>query len=218
MTRGVRGVRGLPAAVSTVVWGAVLPSLGSGQRSRTALSAGVGIGAVIAARASGPDREALGLAPARVGAGLRWGSGAATLVAAAYGCALAVPALRERFVDPGKASRDDFHEWVGVHIPFGTVLPEELLFRSVLGAVASPTVQAVAFGLWHVRPAILAGDDVLGTVAVTGLSGWVFDRLRRRSGSVLAPMLAHLAINAGGALTVRAATALAGPGRPQRAQ
>ena len=41
---------------------------------------------------------------------------------------------------------------------------------------------------------------VAGTVLVTGAAGWVFGRLAARSGSLLAPMLAHLAINEAGAV------------------
>ena len=39
-----------------------------------------------------------------------------------------------------------------------------------------------------------------GTVVATGLAGWVFALLAERSGSLLAPMLAHLAINEAGAV------------------
>ncbi|MCV7083922.1 CPBP family intramembrane glutamic endopeptidase, partial [Mycolicibacterium insubricum] len=41
-------------------------------------------------------------------------------------------------------------------------------------------------------------------VAVTGAAGWVFGWLADRSGSLLAPMLAHLAINESGALATLA--------------
>jgi membrane protease YdiL (CAAX protease family) len=46
---------------------------------------------------------------------------------------------------------------------------------------------------------------VLGTIAVTGLAGWVFGLLADRSGSLAAPMLAHLAINEAGAIAALAA-------------
>lgn len=39
-----------------------------------------------------------------------------------------------------------------------------------------------------------------GTVLVTGMFGWLLGRLRERSGSVVAPMLAHLALNEAGAV------------------
>ena len=82
------------------------------------------------------------------------------------------------------------------------------MYRGALGMVAQdafgPTVgnllQASAFGLSHVVDARGAGEPVVGTVLVTGAAGWVFGRLAARSGSLLAPMLAHLAINEAGAV------------------
>ncbi len=41
-------------------------------------------------------------------------------------------------------------------------------------------------------------------MAATAAAGWVFGLLRDRSGSLLAPVLAHLAINQAGALAVLA--------------
>lgn len=198
--------RGPVAVAAAVGLGAVLPTRRVGPRGRAVLAAGAGIGAVLLARASGLDRVALGLDPSRLRAGLRWGGAAAATIAAGYAVALAVPVLRARFVVDAGGGRDDFYEWIGVHIPVGTVLAEELLFRGVLTALVGPLPQSVAFGLWHVRTAVLAGDSVPGTVLVTGLSGLVFSWLRRGSGSVLAPALAHLALNVGGAVAVRVAT------------
>jgi membrane protease YdiL (CAAX protease family) len=51
---------------------------------------------------------------------------------------------------------------------------------------------------------------VLGTVALTGLAGWMFAWMAERSGSVLAPMLAHLAINEAGAIAALAVQRLPG--------
>ena len=39
---------------------------------------------------------------------------------------------------------------------------------------------------------------------MTGLAGWVFGWLAERSGSLLAPVLAHLAINEAGAVAALA--------------
>jgi membrane protease YdiL (CAAX protease family) len=41
-------------------------------------------------------------------------------------------------------------------------------------------------------------------VLVTGLAGWVFGWLYERSGSLIAPMLVHLAVNEAGALAALA--------------
>jgi membrane protease YdiL (CAAX protease family) len=149
------------------------------------------------------NRTELGLDPARIRSGLRWGGAVASAILAGYTLALAVPSVRTRIADSAGAGRDDFWTWITLHIPVGTVLAEELLFRGVLTPLVGPAVHATAFGLWHVRPAMIAGDSIAGTVAATGLSALAFDWLRRRSGSVVAPVLAHLAINAGGAAAVR---------------
>lgn len=98
-------------------------------------------------------------------------------------------------------------QWLGVHIPIGTAWSEELAFRGVLQPVATEAfgpragrlLQAVAFGLAHIHPARVAGDSVPGTVVVTGVAGWLLGRLRERTGSVTAPLLAHLALNESGA-------------------
>ena len=207
----VRSWRGPVAAVAAVAIGAVLPAAPVGPRGRVLLAAGAGIGAVALTRASGLDRHALGLDPSRLRAGLKWGAAAGGAIGACYVAALSVPAVRERFVDDERGRLGDFYEWIGLHIPIGTVLAEELLFRGALTALVGPLPQAVAFGLWHVRPAMAVGDSVVTTVVVTGLSGLGFAWLRKGSGSVLAPALAHLAINVGGAIAVRAATLGTGP-------
>jgi uncharacterized protein len=204
MTRYPLG--GPAVALAAVLWGAAQPRVRFGTHGRTWMSAGVGLCAVAAARASGMNRSELGLDPSRIPAGLRWGGAVAAVTLTGYAVALAVPGAHQRFAGAGRERRDDFHAWVWVHIPVGTVLAEELLFRGVLTPLVSPPVHAAAFGLWHVRPALATGESVPGTVAVTALSAIGFDQLRRRSGSVVAPMLAHLAINVGGAVAVRIAT------------
>lgn len=151
-------------------------------------------------------RAPLGLRPPPLWAGLRYGAAAAGLVSAGVAAGTALPAvrvaIRERDVPDAPA------RWLALDIPVGTVWFEETLFRGAVTAVASrafgPTggwlLQAAAFGLWHIPDARTAGDPVLGTVVVTGAAGLGFGWLGRRSGSVLAPMLAHLAINEAGAV------------------
>jgi membrane protease YdiL (CAAX protease family) len=97
-------------------------------------------------------------------------------------------------------------------IPLGTVLFEETIFRGVLLAVLLARYprrtailgSAAAFGLWHLVPAVSAADGastiaaigtVAGTIAVTTVAGVLFAWLRMRSGSLLAPILAHVATN-----------------------
>lgn len=113
---------------------------------------------------------------------------------------------------------------VGVEIPIGTVLAEETMFRGVLPAmfrrrfahrrnwaIRADVTAALLFGLWHVLPSLdLAASNQalkdlplgLGTPVAIGASvvatagaGLMFTWLRNRSGSLLAPMLLHWAIN-----------------------
>jgi membrane protease YdiL (CAAX protease family) len=58
--------------------------------------------------------------------------------------------------------------------------------------------------LSHIADARGTGEPVVPTVLVTGLAGWAFGWLYERSGSLTAPMLAHLAINEAGAVAALA--------------
>ncbi|WP_176224972.1 CPBP family intramembrane glutamic endopeptidase [Rhodococcus sp. 1168] len=110
-----------------------------------------------------------------------------------------VIAAQPSWLEHVRPSDNDLAEWILFRIPFGTVVCEELVFRSVFDAV-SPTLSPMFFGLWHIHPARTAGDSVVGTVIGTAAAGVVFSFLRRRSGSVLAPALMHLSVNVSGAV------------------
>ncbi|WJJ10898.1 CPBP family intramembrane metalloprotease [Prescottella equi] len=205
----MRRAAALGFGTALVAWNnGVLPALRLSSRHRAIAGTVVAAGATAAGSACGLRRDELGLGNIR--AGLRWGSAAAALPVVGYAVALAVPSLHDRFAVPDDV-RDDFAEWVSAHIPFGTVATEELLFRGLLTAVTerafppagATSIRAVTFGLWHVHPAHVADDSVPGTVAFTAAASLVFDWLRARSGSLLAPALLHLAVNAGGALLLR---------------
>lgn len=164
------------------------------------------LGTALAAAARAP----LGLSPPQARSGLRLGAATAGLIVAGVIAGSALPRVRA-----GMAGRElpqrPWH-WLAVEIPLGTVWSEETAFRGALATLAAggfgPTggrlVQAVTFGLSHLPDARDTGESLLGTVAATGLAGWVFALLAERSGSVLAPMLAHLAINEAGALAALA--------------
>jgi membrane protease YdiL (CAAX protease family) len=138
-----------------------------------------------------------------------------------------VPATRPWFAD-ARVNRDA--TWLLlyttlVRIPLGTVVLEETLFRGVLlglGVRRWSTGRAIAFssvlfGLWHVLPAFglsanpatasLAGAGAVGrtvsillAVASTAAVGALWCWLRLRSGSLLAPVLVHVASNSFGYL------------------
>jgi uncharacterized protein len=143
----------------------------------------------------------LGLQPPQLWSGLRVGAVAAGVIAATVAALSAIPQVRvgmnNRRIPPAPV------RWLALDIPVATAWTEEMLFRGmfqtiavrVAGPTAGPLVQAAAFGLWHITDARRVGDSVLGTVVVTGVAGWVFGWLAKRSGSILAPVLAHIAFN-----------------------
>lgn len=113
-----------------------------------------------------------------------------------------------------------------VMIPLQTVIPEELAFRGVLhgalnrawGFRGVAVAGSVLFGLWHIATSLgltssnvgftrLFGGGIIGLVAgvmlavlATGVAGFVFSWLRRRSGSLIAPIALHWSLNGMGAL------------------
>lgn len=190
---------------------------------RAAANAGAAALLVLVARRSGLSWRELGLGRCHWRAGARWGAGALLAVASGYGALLAVPELRALLLarPPEAMTAGELAVRALVVIPIGTVLSEEIAFRGVLLAMAHrvlapPAALALAagvFGLWHVSsaqppggaPPALGAAAVAGTVVVTALGGVLFGWLRQRSGSVLAPIGAHLGLNTLGLLAVHVA-------------
>ncbi len=155
-------------------------------------------------------RAPLGLRPPALWSGLRLGLAAAAPVAAGVAATTALPPVRGAMADrklPAATGR-----WLLLRIPLGTVWAEEAAFRAALGTVGADAfgpaggrlLQAAAFGLSHIADARSTGEPVIPTVLVTGAAGWLFGWLRDRSGSLAAPMLAHLAVNEAGAVAALA--------------
>ena len=201
---GFRRIGAVGLAAALVGWSFVSPRFPA--RARLLLQAGLGGLLVVVTRAH------LGLCPPRLWAGLRLGLAAGSAAAAGILAATSLPAVRRSMVErelPAPASA-----WLVLQIPLGTVWGEEAAFRAAMAAVAARVygtsggrlLQAAAFGLSHIADARATGEPVLPTVLATGGAGWVFGWLAERSGSLTAPMLAHLAINeaaAAAALTIR---------------
>jgi uncharacterized protein len=168
-------------------------------------------------------RGRAGLRRDRLRSGLRLGSAAAAPVVAALGLAALTPATRPLLNDQRVAGLDGrqlaYH--VLLRIPLGTVAWEETAFRGVLHAAlrrvlaepAATTVAGAVFGIWHIRPTaealaanrLAAGRGariaaVAATIAATALAGALLSLLRERSGSLAAPVTAHLAANCAGPL------------------
>ncbi|MGB6205838.1 lysostaphin resistance A-like protein [Mycobacterium sp.] len=188
-----RPARALALAAALVGWSFVGPRLPA--RGRSPVQAGLAWLLVLLTRAQ------LGLRPPRLWSGTRLGLVAAVTAAAGVVVVTTVPAVRLSMLRrelPASAST-----WLAVQIPLGTVWGEEAAFRAALaaeagrafGASGGRLLQAVAFGLSHIADARATGEPVLPTVLATGGAGWVFGWLAERSGSLSAPMLAHLAIN-----------------------
>lgn len=190
------------------------------------------------ARRWGLDATDLGLARRRARRGARLGLVSAAVIAATVGAASAIPATRGLFTDArADPASVDVAGAVLLRIPLVTALGEELLFRGALLGVAdtwlSPlgaaTWTSAVFGLWHVTPALAShasnpeaavlaarvGDGravvVAVTVAATTLAGLALAGLRRRSGSLVAPIVAHAAVNSFALLAARRAHRRARP-------
>lgn len=139
-------------------------------------------------------------------AGIKLGVAAAAVVATGVAVGTLIPPVRDA-MGRRQLPRHAW-KWLVVEIPLGTVWAEETAYRGVLGAMAAEAfgtqvgrlVQASAFGLSHIIDARATGEPVVGTVLVTGAAGWLFALLAERSGSLVAPALAHLAINEAGAV------------------
>ncbi|RBY83918.1 CPBP family intramembrane metalloprotease [Geodermatophilus sp. TF02-6] len=204
----------------------VVPALSLTPGVRTGANLAAAVALVAAARAGGLSWTELGLGRRTWRAGIRWGGAALAAITAGYGVLLAVPALRPLLVDPrveGTAA-GQLAVRALLLIPLGTVVPEEVAFRGVLLALTSRllapgralALTSAVFGLWHLAsarlPPVAEGFPLLGiasvaaVVAVTAAGGWVFGWLRQRSGSLLAPIGAHLGSNGLGLLAAWVAT------------
>ena len=158
----------------------------------------------------------------RLRSGARWGLAAAGVAVLLAGTVALLPASRHYLADAtaaGMGTGRVLYESL-VRIPLGTAVVEEVIFRGAIYGLlsrvwkvpAAALIASVLFGLWHVLPTlstlstvrgagVLAGTtagavSVLVTVAATTGAGLIFVWLRERSGSLLAPILAHAGLNA----------------------
>ncbi|MQB02042.1 MAG: CPBP family intramembrane metalloprotease, partial [Actinobacteria bacterium] len=128
--------------------------------------------------------------------------------------------IADRRVADLHGARLAYHLWV--RIPLGTAVAEEVIFRGVLFAawaaqghpdMSAAAYASVAFGLWHVSPAIIGvrmndpgastrrlAIAALGAVVLTTFVGLVLTWLRVETGGLLSPILLHAGINSSAAL------------------
>lgn len=182
--------------------------------------------AVLLGVRAGAGVRAQGLSPDTVASGTRVGLAAAVPITLLVGLGALFPPTRRFFRDdrvtqatPAQAAYELF-----VRIPIATAASEEVMFRSALEGILarnrSPLraalISAPLFGIWHVLPALdrLHSNPGLSlvhrggikrraavvacTIGITATASLGFSWLRRRTGSVVAPILVHYGINAGG--------------------
>lgn len=217
------------AATLTLAWGAfaqwVLP-----ERVRSSAGLGAALGLVALARRQGADWRDVGCDRRDLAAGLKLGVAAAGTLVAVTATARALDRSGRAFHDArvSDASAAEAAAQLLIRIPFATALAEELAFRGVILGLGlrggdrrrALLVSAVAFGLWHIRPALhperqratagVVGQRLapapavaLGDVAATMIGGFGFGWLRLHSGSIAAPVLAHAALNGSAYLATR---------------
>ena len=163
----------------------------------------------------------LGIGRASAGAGFGYGAGAFVAVLLVLLAAAAIP-LTNGFLHDSRAQigAGRLCYELGVSIVLLTAIPEEFAFRGVLLGSAlrlwrprrASVITSLAFGLWHIAPTLHTMADnhavaglaasgggrvllVLGSITVTFLAGLAFCWLRLRSGSLIAPVIAHAATN-----------------------
>ncbi len=186
----------------------------------------VAIGLLVLVRARGLGWAELGLSREHWRSGAAYALGAVALVVTVIAVGALLPWTRPMFMNDNYATISGALIASMVIIPLQTVIPEELAFRGVLhGALTRAwgfrgvaAAGSLFFGLWHIATSLgltssnvgftrLFGGGIVGTVAgvalaviATGFAGFVFTWLRRRSGSLIAPIALHWSLNGLGAL------------------
>ncbi len=184
------------------------------------------VGLVILVRWRGLGWAELGLGREHLRSGLGYALAAVALVMSVIAVGVLLPMTRPMFLNHHYATVSGALIASMVIIPLQTVIPEELAFRGVLhgalnrawGFRGVALAGSLLFGLWHIATSLgltssnvgftrLFGGGIFGMVAgvtlavlATGAAGFVFSWLRRRSGSLIAPIALHWSLNGVGAL------------------
>ena len=184
------------------------------------------VGLVVLMRYRGLGWADLGLGREHWKPGLAYALGAVAVVASVIALGILLPMTRPMFMNNHYATISGALIASMVVIPLQTVIPEELAFRGVLngalyrawGFRGVGLGGSLLFGLWHVATSLgltsnnvgftrLFGGGFAGMLAgvmlavlATGSAGFVFSWLRRRSGSLIAPIALHWSLNGLGAL------------------
>ena len=184
------------------------------------------VGLVALLRFNGLGWAELGLGRDHWKSGVAYALAAMALVVTVIAVGVLLPLTRPMFMNNHYATISGALVASMIIIPLQTVIPEELAFRGVLhgalnrawGFRGVALAGSLLFGLWHVATSLgltssnvgftrLFGGGVVGMLAgvtlavvATAAAGFVFSWLRRRSGSLLAPIALHWSLNGLGAL------------------
>jgi membrane protease YdiL (CAAX protease family) len=184
------------------------------------------IGLVAWLRANGLGWAELGLGREHWKSGAAYAAGAIASVMAVIAVGALLPLTRPMFMNQHYATISGALMASMIIIPLQTVIPEELAFRGVLhgalnrawGFRGVALAGSLLFGMWHIATSLgltssnvgftrIFGGGVVGMLAgvvlavvATAAAGFVFSWLRRRSGSLLAPIALHWSLNGLGAL------------------
>lgn len=183
-------------------------------------------GLVILLRANGLGWSELGLGREHWKSGVGYALAAVSVVVSVIAAGALLPVTRPMFMNNHYATISGALTASMIIIPLQTVIPEELAFRGVLqgalnrawGFRGVAVGGSLLFGFWHIATSLgltrsnvgfsrvfgagfggmLAGVTV--AVVATAAAGFVFSWLRRRSGSLIAPIALHWSCNGLGAL------------------
>jgi hypothetical protein len=194
------------------------------------------VGLVAWLRVNGLGWGELGLGREDWRSGAIYAFGAIALVVAVIAVGALLPMTRPMFMNHRYATLSGALMASMIVIPLQTVIPEELAFRGVLhgalnrawGFRGVALAGSLLFGLWHIATSLgltssnvgftrVLGGGMLGMLAgvvlaviATAAAGFVFSWLRRRSGSLLAPIALHWSLNGLGALAAALVWQLSG--------
>jgi membrane protease YdiL (CAAX protease family) len=194
------------------------------------------IGLVAWLRVDGLGWAELGLGREHWKSGAAYAAGAIASVMAVIAVGALLPLTRPMFMNHHYATISGALMASMIIIPLQTVIPEELAFRGVLhgalnrawGFRGVALAGSLLFGLWHIATSLgltsgnvgftrIFGGGVVGMLAgvvmavvATAAAGFVFSWLRRRSGSLLAPIALHWSLNGLGALAAALVWQLSG--------
>lgn len=184
------------------------------------------VGLVVLVRSGGLGWAELGLGRDHWKSGVGYALAAVAVVLSVIAVGALLPWTRPMFLNNHYATVSGALFASMIIIPLQTVIPEELAFRGVLHGALSrawgfrgvAAAGSLLFGLWHIATSLgltssnvgftrLFGGGVVGMLAgvtlavfATGAAGFVFSWLRRRSGSLIAPIALHWSLNGLGAL------------------